>query len=212
MMRDVASAGHASKGEEPVIRQQLSKSAHRLMALAALTTLVLAAPARAQVFEVGRGGVMTVKSDAPGPAPDLGADRPSPITPARYVRAVNEAARRFDLSPALVDSVARQESGYRSAAVSPKGAVGIMQLMPSTARKLGVDAHDPGANILGGAAYLRSLLDRFDGRIDLALAAYNAGPGAVVKYRGVPPYRETRSYVQANLDRLAQSAATISKR
>lgn len=118
--------------------------------------------------------------------------------------AIRTAAARYRLAPELLDAVALRESGYRTEAVSSAGAVGVMQLMPGTARRLGVDPHDPVASIFGGAAYLRSLLDRFNGRIDLALAAYNAGPEAVQRHRGVPPYRETRSYVAANLDRLAQ--------
>jgi soluble lytic murein transglycosylase-like protein len=178
-----------------------------------LAAFAIAAPAVAHVFEVGPGGVMTIKSAGPAVASNPGSTPSEPLparpTPAKYARAINYAAKRFDLSPALVDAVARQESGYRPAAVSPKGAVGIMQLTPQTARRLGVDARDPWSNIMGGAAYLRSLLDRFGGRIDLALAAYNAGPGAVVRYGGVPPYRETRSYVQANLDRLSASVSTL---
>jgi soluble lytic murein transglycosylase-like protein len=117
---------------------------------------------------------------------------------------VQAAAARYDLAPELLDTVARQESGYRPAAVSPAGAVGLMQLMPATARALGVDPTDPVQSLNGAAAYLRSLLDRFDGRIDLALAAYNAGPAAVERYAGAPPYRETRAYVSANLDGLAR--------
>lgn len=125
------------------------------------------------------------------------------MVPTAYRPAIEAAAARYGLSPAFLDAVARAESGYDPGAVSPAGAIGVMQLMPRTARDLGVDPRDPRQNILGGAAYLRQLLDRFDGDIDRALAAYNAGPGAVERRAGVPPYRETRAYVAANLDRLA---------
>lgn len=109
---------------------------------------------------------------------------------------VEQAARRYGLDPALVDAVVRAESGYDPQATSPAGAVGLMQLMPATARALGVaDPYDPAQNVEGGVRYLRGLLDRF-GDVALALAAYNAGPGAVVQFGGMPPYRETRAYVE----------------
>ena len=114
-----------------------------------------------------------------------------------------------DLSAALVDTVARRESAYHAGAVSKAGAIGLMQLMPATARSLGVDPRDPAANMDGGALYLRRQLTRFGGRIDLALAAYNAGPGAVERYGGIPPYRETRAYVAATLDRLADMSLAL---
>jgi soluble lytic murein transglycosylase-like protein len=114
-----------------------------------------------------------------------------------------EAADRYALSVELVASIARQESGYRQDAVSPKGARGVMQLMPATARSLGVNADDLRGNVMGGAAYLRQMLDRFDGDLERAIAAYNAGPGAVSRFGGTPPYQETQRYLAANLDRLA---------
>lgn len=105
------------------------------------------------------------------------------------------AALRQGLEPEFVRSVARIESGLRQDAVSNKGAIGLMQLMPGTASVLGVDAHNAEDNVLGGAKFLRELLLRYNGDPALALAAYNAGPGAVQKYNGVPPYLETRQYI-----------------
>jgi soluble lytic murein transglycosylase-like protein len=118
--------------------------------------------------------------------------------PSRFAGIIDAAARQNRLDPALLDSVIRQESGFRADVVSGAGAVGLMQLMPATARELGVsDPFDPAQNVEGGAKYLRSLLDRYDGRLDLALAAYNAGPAAVDHFGGVPPYRETQEYVSS---------------
>jgi len=110
---------------------------------------------------------------------------------------VEEAARLHQVSPDLVKAIIAVESEFDQWAVSSKGARGLMQLMPDTARRLGVaDSFDARQNIFGGTQYLRMLLDQFGGDVDLALAAYNAGPTAVLRYGGIPPYRETRGYVQ----------------
>ncbi len=109
---------------------------------------------------------------------------------------VNSASAAYHLDPDLVNSVIHAESGFNSRAVSPKGARGLMQLMPSTASQLGVhDAFDPEANVTGGSRYLRELLERYNFDLVKALAAYNAGPERVEQYQGVPPFRETRAYV-----------------
>jgi soluble lytic murein transglycosylase-like protein len=113
-----------------------------------------------------------------------------------------DAARRHGLDPELVLAVVSVESAFQPDAVSPKGARGLMQLMPATAASLDVaDAFDPEANLEGGTRHLESLVSRYDGDLEKALAAYNAGEGAVSRYGGVPPYRETRAYVRKVLDR-----------
>ena len=110
---------------------------------------------------------------------------------------VADAARRYSLPRSLVRAVARAESALNPLALSPKGAQGVMQLMPGTAKELGVqDAFDPGQNIDAGARLLRQLLEKYNGHVAEALAAYNAGAGAVAKHKGVPPYRETRGYIR----------------
>jgi len=117
----------------------------------------------------------------------------------QYLSAIiYEASEKHGVDPRLVAAVAYRESRFNPFATSPVGAQGVMQLMPSTAKYLGVsDSYDARENVFAGTRYLRTLLDTFDGDLNLTLAAYNAGPGAVRKYRGIPPYRETRAYVSA---------------
>ena len=118
------------------------------------------------------------------------------LTPMKLDDVVSAASSRHQLDPDLVTSVIRAESGFNRRAVSPKGAQGLMQLMPKTASKLGVaNAFDPRANVEGGAQYLRALLEQYNFDLVKALAAYNAGPQRVAQYRGVPPYLETQAYV-----------------
>jgi len=135
------------------------------------------------------------KPKAPEPAPT-----PSPVVARQAVPVdpkalVDAAARKTAIPAKLLHSVVKAESAYRPDAVSPKGAIGLMQLMPATAAQYGVDPKDPAQNVEAGTAYLRDLLLKYNGDVAAALAAYNAGPGAVDKYHGVPPYAETRSYV-----------------
>jgi len=120
-----------------------------------------------------------------------------PASSSDLPKLVADAARRHGLDPALVLSVVSVESGFRPEAVSPKGAQGLMQLMPRTAASLGVeDAFDPGQNVDAGVRHLESLVRLYKGDLRRALAAYNAGQGAVARHGGVPPYRETREYVR----------------
>ena len=114
-----------------------------------------------------------------------------------FAAEIDAAAARNGVDPALLRGLIRQESNFDPGAKSPAGAIGLCQLMPATAAGLGVtDPFDPKQNLMGGAKFLRQLMDRFGGDVSKALAAYNAGPGAVQRYNGVPPYAETQSYVQ----------------
>jgi soluble lytic murein transglycosylase-like protein len=144
-----------------------------------------------------------LEESVPAPAaPPAAAEAPraapaakTPTTPEELAAA---AAQKYSLPESFVRSVMRVESGLHQEAMSPKGALGLMQLMPETARQLGVDPKNARQNAEGGAQYLRALLARYENRPDqvlLALAAYNAGPGAVERYHGVPPYSETRQYI-----------------
>jgi Rod binding domain-containing protein len=132
----------------------------------------------------------------------------------RYDSTVRAAAKAFDLSADLIRAVIMQESAGNSEAVSPKGAKGLMQLIDATSRAMGVaDPFDPVQNIFGGARFLSGLLRELDGDLDLALASYNAGPGTVRKYGGIPPFRETRDYIERinrNLEALRASGETAS--
>lgn len=146
-------------------------------------------------------------------APAIVTTRPAEITSGhdRYEPLIQDHARRQSLRPELVRAVIQVESGFNPRALSPKGAMGLMQLMPETARSLGVNnPWDAAQNIRGGTQYLRMLLDQHDGDEQLALAAYNAGPRAVARYGRIPPYRETTNYVKKV--RAAAGAAPVSKR
>jgi soluble lytic murein transglycosylase-like protein len=130
----------------------------------------------------------------PAVVPAVPDSPPSP--PPTPQELADAAADKYGLPRSLVRSVMAAESGFSQAAVSPKGAIGLMQLMPETAQTLNVDPTDPAQNADAGTRYLRDLLLKYDGRLWQALAAYNAGPGAVEKYKGIPPYRETIDYIK----------------
>lgn len=130
---------------------------------------------------------------------------PGAAGPARWRASVAQLAAKYDISPALLEAVVWQESRWNESARSPVGARGLAQLMPGTAAQMGVNAGDSTANLEGGARYLRMQLDAFNGDVEKALAAYNAGPARVEKAGGVPNIRETRAYVAAIMARLTDS-------
>lgn len=169
--------------------------------------------AGASVYEVNADGSVDQTDRALAERPSVSSAERTRLSSTRadtraraWRPSVDRAAARYAVSPALVDAIAHTESRYNPSARSPAGAVGIMQLMPGAARQMGVDRLDPEANLLGGTAYVRYLLNRFDGDLLCTIAAYNAGPGAVAKHGCSPNYRETRAYVRQVLDRLAKAA------
>ena len=160
---------------------------------------------RAPWRPVAGDGRSHVVADDTAPQPPAGS-APGATTHAVIERSIGRAADKYRLSCRLIESVIRAESGFRPDAVSPAGAQGLMQLMPATARELGVtDPFDPAQNIDGGARYIRQMLDRFDGDLKLALAAYNAGPGTVTRYNGKVPYPETQAYIERVLSGMAST-------
>jgi soluble lytic murein transglycosylase-like protein len=193
-----------------------------LVVLLATVALGMSSTAEAQIYSWRDASGSLVLSDrVPASAPDsylvahatsVRATRPASSDYAGdYDRLIVHHAAANNLRPDLVRAVIQVESGFNPRAVSPKGAMGLMQLMPGTAAELGVsNPLNPAENVKGGSAYLRQLLDKFNNNEELALAAYNAGPEAVDRYgQRVPPYRETRDYVQKVKNRTAVTSSSV---
>ncbi|MDT7933826.1 MAG: lytic transglycosylase domain-containing protein [Sphingomonadaceae bacterium] len=208
----------------------IATTTRRCRAVLALMAIAAATPAAAQVYEVGDDGSLSVRSgagavswsDARAAAVPTGATPArtalaAPVAvpaaaPAAFRPALAASSVRHGVDPALLEAVVWQESRWRAQAVSRRGAVGLTQLMPGTARDLGVaDARDPAANLDGGARYLRQMLARFGGDLVKALAAYNAGPRRVERAGGVPPIAQTQNYVAAVLARLANQVPALGR-
>lgn len=195
-----------------MVQTRLPKTYEHLMRsktfIALAVLFALAAPCVAKVRIVVKDGKKLVYNDGVGEKRAPSGKRSTGDAwlaarlskPSDYDHLINQAASNHSVDPRLVKAVALVESGFNPSAVSPKGARGLMQLMPATARGNGVNnVHDPAQNIAGGTKYLSHLLNLFDGNLEKSLAAYNAGEGAVARYGGIPPYVETRDYVRRAL-------------
>jgi soluble lytic murein transglycosylase-like protein len=192
-------AGAALAGEYAVLDTGFRLRADRAERVGEIVRLYVGAG----VIELPAQSVVRLEPEeavaAPEPQPEPPARRPEQAIDPR--RLIEEAARRHGLPVELLDSIAAVESGYNPRAVSPKGAIGLMQLMPATAARLNADPADPAQNVDAAARHLRELLERYDYGLYRALAAYNAGAGAVDRHGWVPPYRETQLYVQRVAER-----------
>lgn len=196
----------------------------QLIALA--SGLAFASVAQADVLEIGANGSVKVLGDQPGASwssnelvKTAEGEVPSAamtvvdeqISDSAYAKALDQVSKAYDISPRLLEALVWQESRWNQGAVSRTGAIGLAQLMPGTARDLGVDPRDPIQNLTGGARYLRQQLNRFNGDVEKALAAYNAGPGRVMTAGGIPSIPETQAYVRAIVARLATTVGNQGK-
>lgn len=213
-------AGAAQGADFAILRNGFSIPHERRVVMQDTTRLFLSADGNDYV-DIPTDQIVSIEKDSMPPARPAPPATPAPTAAASrpsLMQLVNWASDRHLIDADLITSVIDAESRFQPKAVSPKGAQGLMQLMPDTASRLGVkNAFDPAANIDGGTLYLRELLDHYSHDMIKALAAYNAGPERVERYRGVPPYRETRAYVARvirnfNRKKLAGGKAAAARR
>ncbi len=198
----VPGAGDALALERVIFTGRHSMLVDRVVIEEGLATLYLPGGGQAQIPESAIREIRQVLPDPPPPPKIVWPSEAEPF--AEYIEA---AAERHAVEPALIVAVAQVESRFDPFAISPKGAQGLMQLMPATADELDVDdPFDPAQNIEGGTRWLKRLIQLYEGDLDLALAAYNAGEGAVSRYGGIPPYRETQNYVRSVRERYQRLA------
>ena len=177
------------------IYEEMLKSSSLPGPLSSISTNILGSLSPNRLLYTGKNRVFQPSSlsDVRTTMPNVGGS----IGSGQYAHIIKQAADDYNLPEKLISSVIKQESNFNNQVVSHAGAEGLMQLMPGTARFLGVkDSFDPVQNITGGAKYLRQMLNQFGGNTELALAAYNAGPGNVKKHGGIPPFKETQQYVK----------------
>lgn len=210
-------------------RFPFARRASRLAAaLVGVAAAFVATPVSAQVMDIAPDGTVSVRDGSgaatwevvTSPASDKTVDQngdpivpawaysdtgPPPVPP-QFATALTQAAASANVSPTLLSALVWQESRWNPQALSPKGAMGLAQLMPATARYLGVNPSDPIQNLTGGARYLRELLDQFNGNVEKALAAYNAGPARVRSAGGVPAIAETQNYVTSIVRRISTNS------
>jgi soluble lytic murein transglycosylase-like protein len=214
-------ANFAERFIPPTMIFDVFRSGH-VLKFVAFSGIACAIPAtvRAQVYEIGTDGEPALVSLTSAPLPQestlrVADSRPlsySPsvtrkLMPANWKIIVTTIADQHGIDPVLFEALVWQESRWSANARSPKGAIGLTQLMPGTAQQLGVNPLDPVANLEGGARYLKTMLTQFNGDVNLALAAYNAGPMRIYQYGGIPPFTETRNYVASIQQRISWGKA-----
>jgi soluble lytic murein transglycosylase-like protein len=206
---------HENNGHDRKGRQRRRGDRRRAgMRTLLLTAAALSAPHAAKVTasKAWNFPMTSLSSIAAGPTPtvDVNIDSFDAVDARHaYDDIIQEAAEKYNLNPAMIRAVMQAESAFNAMAVSPVGALGLMQLMPAVAKELGVtDPLDPRQNIMGGSQHLKKMLTSHRGNVPLALASYNAGPGNVKKYRGIPPFKETRNYVKKITALLAEAQAS----